>query len=421
MSLHSTIKFIALAGVSALANAAYATQPPCATSDANHDTACGSSALSANTGSKNTAVGADALQSNTIAVGNSAFGAYALSVNDVGGANTAVGTYALAANASGNGNTAIGMYALQSNVMAVGNTATGVSALRSNTTGMDNTASGAQALHNNTTGYSLTAVGSWALTSNYTGISNTALGWQSLYANTTGNNNTASGMSALYGNVNGNYNSAFGYQALKNSQSGLGNIGVGPFAGQNVVQGQLNIDIGSWGTADESNTIRIGLPQYHQHTYIAGIGNSPIAGGTPVVVNPATGQLGYAGSSERYKTEITPIGSTSEKLSQLRPVSFHIKTDPTGAIQYGLIAEEVDKVYPELVIRDNDGKIQGMRYDELAPMLLNEVQKEQATIAAQAAKIAALEQKVTEVDNLKKQLTVVLGELKTQGNLVAQR
>jgi hypothetical protein len=259
----------------------------------------------------------------------------------------------------------------------------------------------------------------------------TAIGYQTLFNNTTGINNTAVGYQTLYSNTSGSYATALGYDALNNSQSGLANIGVGPFAGKNIVQGQLNIDIGSWGSADESNTIRIGLPQYHLTTYIAGIGNSAIAGGTPVVVNPATGQLGYAGSSQRYKMDISSLGSVTERHTLLHPVSVHIKTNPNGAIQYGLIAEEVDKVYPELVIRDSDGKIQGVRYDELAPMLLNEVQKQQQVNAAQAANIASLEkreQQETEAQDvkisaLKEELTemrAALAALQPKDQLVAQ-
>ncbi len=104
----------------------------------------------------------------------------------------------------------------------------------------------------------------------------------------------------------------------------------------------------------------------------------------------SAGQLGVLGSSERYKTDITPLGPRTEKLQQLRPVSFHLKTDPRGTLQYGLIAEEVAKAYPELVIRDGAGKIQGVRYDELAPLLLNEVQQQQHKLAAQDAKLAEL-------------------------------
>jgi hypothetical protein len=156
-------------------------------------------------------------------------------------------------------------------------------------------------------------------------------------------------------------------------------------------------------------------------TYIAGIGNSPIAGGLSVVVNPKTGQIGYAASSERYKKDIASLGADTDRLAQLRPVRFHVKNDPNGSIQYGLIAEEVDKVYPELVIHDNDGMIQGVRYDELAPLLLNEVQKQQQVNATQTARIASLEQKLAEVDDLKRQLLAVLLELKGRGKLVAQR
>jgi hypothetical protein len=136
------------------------------------------------------------------------------------------------------------------------------------------------------------------------------------------------------------------------------------------------------------------------------------------------------------------MGTQTEKLSQLRPVSFHLKSDPQGDVQYGLIAEEVAKAYPELVTRDLNGRIDGLRYEELAPMLLNEIQKEQATVAAQAAsiasleekhdadairieqqaaKVASLEQKVAQVDDLERQLSAVVQELKARNGLVAQR
>ncbi len=274
------------------------------------------------------------------------------------------------------------------------------------------------------------------------GDSNIAAGVNALYTNTGGNNNSAVGYNSLYSNTTGNYGTALGYEALNNSQSGLANIGVGPFAGRNIVQGQLNIDIGSWGSVDESNTIRIGTPQYHRTTYIAGIGNSVVPGGTPVVVNQTTGQLGYAGSSERYKADVHSLGTATDRLSQLRPVSFHIRTDPNGALQYGLIAEEVVKVYPELVIRDEDGTIQGVRYDELAPLLVNELQRQAARIeeehravvalaaqhAADAVKLEAataeirnLQQQVGRVNELERQLGIVLDQLKAEDQRVARR
>jgi len=200
-----------------------------------------------------------------------------------------------------------------------------------------------------------------------------------MYNNTSGSNNAAIGYQALYSNTTGSFNSALGYQALINSQSGLGNIGVGPFAGQNIAQGKFNIDIGSWGSADESNTIRIGLPKYH---------STPTSQVSQVHSNRCTGlcygewSIRRAGLLRALQNGNHDAPPASERLAQLRPVSFHLKTDPGGAIQYGLIAEEVNKVYPELVVRDKDGKMQGVRYDELAPILLNEMQRQQASIVS---------------------------------------
>ncbi len=272
-------------------------------------------------------------------------------------------------------------------------------------TGSGDTAVGSSALTANTSGSNLTARGYIALSSNTTGSANVAEGYAALQNNVGGNNNTATGASALAANTTGTYYTAFGYQAFSNIQSGLANIGLGPLAGRNVVHGQPNIDIGSWGAVDESTSIRIGLPAYHTSTFISGIATMHLTGAQVVV--SSTGQRGVLASSERYKTDILPLAGGTEKLSRLRSVSFHLKSEPDGDIQYGLIAEEVDQLYPELVIRDAEGKIQGVRYDELAPMLLNELQKEQATIAAQAqhalaqdAEILDLRQQVAKVHEL---------------------
>jgi hypothetical protein len=135
----------------------------------------------------------------------------------------------------------------------------------------------------------------------------------------------------------------------------------------------------------------------------------------------APGRLGVTVSSECLKTAIAPIGSNSEKLGQLRPVTFHLKTDPYGALQYGLIAEEVAKVYPGLVIRGEKGRINGVRYDELAPMLLNEVQQQQTTIAAQAAQLHDVQQELAELKNLKQELHGALLELHAKDDVIAQR
>jgi endosialidase-like protein len=167
--------------------------------------------------------------------------------------------------------------------------------------------------------------------------------------------------------------------------------------------------------AAESDTIRIGAAT-QKATFIAGIFGTPVTG-SAVVVN-ANGKLGVTVSSERYKTAIAPMGSNTAKLGQLRPVTFHLKTDPHGALQYGLIAEEVAKVYPELVIRGEKGRIDGVRYDELAPMLLNEMQKRNA---AQDSEIRNLKKQMAELKALNQVTQATLQNLQAKGELVAQR
>jgi hypothetical protein len=417
MARHDVRNFMALAGF--CATAAYATPPstpftPTTDSDSGRNTAIGSGTLNSLgtpdlgvnpwIAAANTAAGVNSLNANTSGSSNTAMGSESLNLNTTGDNNTAVGQAALLSNTSGNNSSAVGNAALDSNLSGANNNALGYAALFSNTTGNDNTASG-----------------SYALFSNSTASSNSAQGYDAMFSNTTGANNAAVGYQALYASTTANYNAAIGYQALNNSQSGLGNIGVGPFAGKNILQGELNIDIGSWGSADESNTIRIGISPYHERTYIAGIYNTTGLSGLPVIVT-SSGQLGVAPvSSERFKTGIATMGSETENLSQLRPVTFKLRSDAQGTVHYGLIAEEVAKVYPELVIRDGNGRIDGVHYDELAPMLLNEMRKEHATVAtlvaehsADAAKIASLEQKLADFQ-------VALDKLQRTDQRVAQR
>ncbi len=201
-------------------------------------------------------------------------------------------------------------------------------------------------------------------------------------------------------------------EALYSNTTGSNNIAVGTQAGYYLTYGSNNIDIGNEGVAAENGTVRIGTSTTQIATYIAGIENAKVTGAAVYVTS--SGQLGVLASSERYKTAIAPMGANTEKLQQLRPVSFHLKSEPDGAVQYGLIAEEVAGVYPELVIRDAAGVIQGVRYDELAPMLLNEVQKQQEVNSAQAAKIAALERQLAGIQ-------AALVKLQPKDELVAQR
>jgi hypothetical protein len=266
-------------------------------------------------------------------------------------------------------------------------------------TGMGLNALGGPAATNG--GSNNTASGAFALFSNTTGIDNTASGDGALFSNTTGNTNTASGDGALFYNTTGSNNTVSGENALETNTTGSNNIAVGFQAGLALTTGSYNIDIGNVGVAGESNVIRIGTRGTQKATVIAGISASQVTGSAVYVTT--AGRLGVLASSERYKTAIAPIGDSTEKLRQLRPVSFHLKADPKGAVQYGLIAEEVAKVYPELVIRNEAGRIEGVRYDELAPMLLNEAQQQAAEIRdlkQQVAVMAAALQKVQAKDEL---------------------
>jgi hypothetical protein len=289
-----------------------------------------------------------------------------------------------------------------------------------------NTASGQDALYSDTSGSYNTATGFSSLFWNKTGDNNTAAGYQSLYYNSTGSNNTASGYEALFTNTSGSDNTALGASAFRSGKTGNNNIAVGYEAGYYLTTGSNNIEIGNKGLATDNNMIKIGVEGLQAKTFIAGIYKTSVSG-SAVMVN-SSGQLGVVVSSERFKTDIAPMGSYTAKLQALRPVKFHLKTDPHGAIQYGLIAEEVAKVYPELVIRDETGRIDGVRYDELAPMLLNEMQEQQKVMAAQSAKIAAQDERAaaqdTKVARLQEQLAGIqaaLVKLQSTDQLVAQR
>jgi len=423
-----------LIGALAVAGAAYGQQPPdVVNSDAYFNTAMGTNALFSLTpsscstsppvGCSNTASGYEALYSNTTGYYNTASGYQALYSNTTGNQNTASGVGALYFNTTGTLNTASGVSALYFNTTGKDNTASGTYALSYNTTGSNNTAFGVTALLNNTTGKDNTASGTYALYYNTTGSNNSASGYNALAINTTGSSNSASGAQALYANKTGGFNTASGIEALYHNTSGNYNIAEGYKAGFNLKTGSNNIEIGNQGVASDNNTIKIGTQGTQAATFIAGIYNTSVTGSAVMV--SSTGQLGVTVSSERFKTAITPMGPNSAKLEQLRPVTFKLKSDATGTRQYGLIAEEVAKVYPELVVRDGSGRIDGVRYDELAPMLLNEVQKRDAAQdqqnAAQTAEIRDLKQQMAELKALNQATQVALRELQAKDEFVAQR
>jgi len=371
------------------------------------------------------------------ASGNTGMGNGALGgpspTNLTGALNTASGSYALFSNTTGNNNSGFGFDSLAHNTTGSDNTASGYFALFSNTSGTGLTASGASALYSNTTGNNNTASGYYALYSNIGGNYNNASGYFALHNNSSGSQNSASGVQALYGNKTGNYNTASGTDALYSNTTGSTNIAEGYKAGYNLTTGSNNIDIGNLGVAAESGTIRIGTTSTQTAAYIAGIYGTSVTGSAVVV--SSTGQLGVTVSAERFKTGIAPTGSKSARLGQLRPVTFHLKTDREGALQYGLIAEEVAKVYPELVIRDGTGRIDSVRYDELSPMLLNEVQEQQrkmttqeekyaaqgAHIALQDAEIRDLKERMTRLTILNQATQAALQKLQAKQALVVER
>ena len=215
--------------------------------------------------------------------------------------------------------------------------------------------------------------------SNTTGRAGTASGYESLYSNTYGEGNTASGYQSLYSNQTGDYNTAIGLWALHDNTAGHFNIALGAGAGINTT-GSNNIDIGSDGSPGESNTIRIGDPTFQDRTFVAGIYGTPVTGWDVNVT--AEGQLGYLSSSRRTKHDIMDMGHESDVLMQLRPVAFYYRPeiDPDQVRQYGLIAEEVVEVAPNLVLNSPTGEPESVRYDSVNAMLLNEVQKQRREI-----------------------------------------
>jgi hypothetical protein len=290
--------------------------------------------------------------------------------------NTVLGEDALLHNTTGFENTAVGFNALLSNIDGSSNTAIGFNALTANNFGLANTAIGSEALLNNTNGEFNTAVGLDALLTNTLGADNTAIGGFALERNTDGNSNTAIGEGALLDNSTGSANTAIGDAALANNKTGRNNVALGAEAGINHATGNNNIYILSRGFPGEDNTIRIGEPP-HGRTFIAGISGVTVAGGVGVIVD-TNGQLGTVVSSERFKDATKPMEQASEAIFSLKPVTFRYKheLDPKGIPQFGLVAEDVEKVNPDLVARDDQGKPYTVRYEAVNAMLLNEFLKE---------------------------------------------
>ena len=301
---------------------------------------------------------------------NTATGRDAL-INTTGSQNTANGFQALFSNTIGNSNTATGWEALTANITGNNNTATGTGSLQSNVSGTENTATGVDALFINTTGSNNTATGAFALANVTIGSDNTATGEEALESNTTGHDNTATGTGALAVNT-----------------TGSSNIAIGSNAGLNLTTGSNNIDIGNAGVAAEANTSRIGTQGIQTKTFIAGVSVTGVTG-SAVTVN-TNGQIGVAPSSERFKEAIKPMDKASEAILALKPVIFRYKKElePAGIAQFGLVAEQVEKVNPDLVAHDEHGKPYTVRYEAVNAMLLNEFLREHSKVEKLEATVA---------------------------------
>jgi hypothetical protein len=359
----------------------------------------------------NTAGGHGALEHLTTGTHNTALGARALFSLTRQSDNTAIGWQALRDNAANN-NTATGARALSNNKTGVDNAAFGENALRENTSASFNTSVGAGALAGNTTGHYNSAVGNDALASNTTGEANTALGQEALLRNTTDAANTAIGRWAMVNHTAGPQNTAVGAYApsdgtMNRFNTAIGehslqlclgdnNIVLGHLSGRNLTSGNNNIDIGNEGVAVESSTIRIGSAN-QVRTFMAGISGSTVTGA--IVQINAAGQLGTAPSAVRFKEEIKPMGEASEAILGLKPVTFRYKqqVDAQRLRQFGLVAEDVVKVDPDLVVRDKNGEIYTVRYDQVNAMLLNEFLKEHRHVQEQDATIASQQEQIDQL------------------------
>ena len=367
------------------------------------NTAFGDGALQhTTTGSYNTGIGADALRANTTGIYNTAVGANALTSN-TGSYNDAFGSSALGNNTSGQLNVALGYNSLASNLTGSVNTAVGDAALNANTTGQYNQAFGADALYANNTGHDNTGVGFYALGGNTTGYFNTGVGESTFYKNTTGVFNTAIG--SLAGDFNtGSYNTFVGGNAgntpINNAgnTTGSSNIFIGFGAGGSTTTGSNNIQIGNYGAATDAGVIRIGNSVLQLTTFIAGISGvtTGVSDAVDVVID-TNGQLGTINSSRRFKRDIADMGDASTGLMSLRPVTFHYNqasTDGVERLEYGLIAEEVAKIYPETVTYTPSGETQTIQYHKINAMMLNEIQKQHRQIEDQAREMDALRERL---------------------------
>ena len=294
----------------------------------------------------------------------------------------------------------------------IGNTAEGEDALFNLTSGYDNVAVGYEALYSNTSGILNTGTGYRALYANTTGTRNTATGNAALSRNTIGAFNTATGLHSVFLNTTGQRNTGQGAFALNANTTGSDNIALGYNAGSSLTTGNNNIDIGNAGAAGETGTLRIGTSGKQNVVYVAGIYGATEPSGVSVIIGP-DGHLGTVTSSARFKDAIKPMDKASEAILALEPVTFQYKEelDPKKIPQFGLIAEDVEKINPDLVVRDKDGNVTTLRYEAINAMLLNEFLKEHRRVEEQVRKLQTQEARLTEQQKQIEDLTVALQKL----------
>jgi len=396
--------------------------------------------VSRTTGVWNTGTGFEALNHLTAGNQNTATGLRALTSDTNGGFNTATGVLSLFSNINGFFNSATGAYSLANNISGTHNTANGYAALYRNTAD-DNTATGFGALHGNTTGTLNTAVGTEALFHNDGGSDNNAFGAFALFnsnadfnnaygrialtSNTTGIENNAFGDRALRDNVSGSHNTAIGDDALLVS-TGDSNTALGEHAGNGIIDGINDVAVGAGaGTgfgASVSNCIAIGVPGagpfavLDNTCFIGSIFDQPVSdvGTQEAVFVDQFNVVGITASSRRFKHDIQPMDKASEAILALKPVTFKYNADKNGRTQYGLIAEEVATVNPDLVVQHKDGEISTVRYEQVNAMLLNEFLKEHKNVEGQQATIAELKSMVAQQLKGMEVLTAQLKEQATQ-------
>ena len=405
-----------------------------------NNTAVGYHAIySAQYGDDNTGIGTNALASLYDAFGNTAVGSQALSTDTYTSYNTAVGYQALngitgfahsdntavgyraMANADSYACVAIGVDALAVNTGQL-NTAVGKNAMLNNTTGQNNTAVGWSSMAHNTVGSNNAAVGLNAMSNNTSGSTNSVLGSYSAPYNTTGSNLVSIGFQSLYANTTGSNNTVVGTNAMAANISGSNNISLGWNAGSNLTTGDGNIDIGNPGVIGDAGVTRIGTDGTQIATYMAGIVNSPLAVATGIGIT-ADGRLGVRGSSARLKEQIERMSRQSESIFNLCPVTFRYKKDldPKSTPQCGLVAEDVAKINPELVLRDPAGEPLTVRYDEVNVMLLNEFLKEHKRVEAQGKEIAELKTALASQAELLQKINARFGAAASTARLVENR